>query len=221
MFDAISPQYDQLNRLMTLGIDQGWREQAIKKLADGKPKRILDVATGTGDFAYAALKLNPEKITGVDISAGMLEIGRQKMSRRKVSDRIEMVLGDSEKLDFDNESFDAVTVGFGVRNFENLDQGLREIHRVLSTSGQVAILEPSFPKQFPLKQLFGLYFRGVVPILGRMLTTDRAAYSYLPESVGAFPAGKQFTDICLQAGFTKAQHIPLTFGTCALYLLQK
>ena len=221
MFDAISPGYDRLNSLMTLGIDQKWRIRAIHELKPIQPKMILDVATGTGDFAIAALDLNPRQVIGLDVSVGMLDVGRSKMSQRGVDQIILLVEGDSEQIAYPDASFDAATVGFGVRNFENLELGLREIYRVMRPGGRVAILEPSFPQSFPLKQLFGLYFRRIVPILGRILTRDAAAYTYLPESVGAFPSGQQFIDIGLACGFTSGRHIPLTLGTCALYIFDK
>lgn len=221
MFDAISPRYDRLNRVMTLGIDQQWRVRAIRELAPLRPKRVLDVATGTGDFALAALSLNPERVVGLDISPGMLEEGRNKMRAKGVESIVEMVEGDSESLPFPDGSFDAATVGFGVRNFEHLEQGLREISRVLRPGGRVAILEPSFPQSFPLRQMFGFYFQRIVPILGRTLTDDSSAYSYLPQSVSAFPSGQTFIKIGLVCGFSSGRHVPLTFGTCALYVFEK
>jgi len=221
MFDAISPSYDRLNRVMTLGIDQQWRDRAIRELAPLKPKRLLDVATGTGDFALAALSLKPERVVGLDISPGMLEEGRNKMRAKGVESIVEMVEGASESLPFADGSFDAATVGFGVRNFEHLEQGLREIRRVLRPGGRVAILEPSFPQRFPLRQMFGFYFQRIVPILGRTLTDDPSAYTYLPQSVGAFPSGQTFIKIGLACGFSSGRHVPLTFGTCALYVFEK
>lgn len=221
MFDTISPSYDRLNCLMTLGIDQLWRKRAIKELASIQPKIVLDVATGTGDFALAALELKPDRIIGLDVSVGMLEVGRNKMQRQGVEEVVQLIEGDSERLQFNDASFDAATVGFGVRNFENLEKGMREICRVIRPGGRAVILEPAFPQTFPLKQLFSFYFKRIVPVLGRLLTRDTSAYNYLPESVGAFPSGKQFIQIGLACGFASGRHIPLTFGTCALYVFDK
>jgi len=221
MFDNIAPRYDFLNHFLSAGIDIRWRRKAIKKLAPYSPKVIMDIATGTGDFAIEALKLNPERVIGLDISAGMLEVGRKKIARKKASDTIEMVLGDSENLQFEDESIDAITVGFGVRNFENLEKGMSEILRVLRPGGAAAILEPSIPRRFPMKQLFFLYFRGILPLIGRLVSKDRRAYTYLPESVKAFPNGKEFTAICKKVGFSKAEYKPLSLGICSMYLLEK
>jgi demethylmenaquinone methyltransferase/2-methoxy-6-polyprenyl-1,4-benzoquinol methylase len=221
MFDSIAPRYDLLNHMLTMGIDIQWRKKAINKLKPYNPKVILDMATGTGDFAVAALKLNPERVIGMDISNEMLRVGREKMEKKGVADRIEMVQGDSEAIKLEDNSIDAITVGFGVRNYENLKLGLSEMHRVLRPGGAVAILEPSFPTRFPLKQLFQLYFRVFTPIIGKMISGNDAAYKYLPESVRAFPNGKAFTDICDEVGYKSATYYPLTFGSCSLYLLEK
>lgn len=221
MFDSIAPRYDLLNRLMSLGIDIQWRKKAIRMLKQYQPRVVVDIATGTGDFAIAALKLEPTEVIGIDISKEMLRVGREKIKKQGLDQRIEMRLGDSEALELADESVDAVTVGFGVRNFENLRLGLGEILRVLRPSGAVAILEPSFPTRFPLKQLFQLHFRILTPIMGRLVSGDNAAYSYLPASVKAFPNGEEFVAICKEVGFKKATYKPLTFGTCSLYLLEK
>lgn len=221
MFDNIAPRYDLLNRLLSFGIDIQWRRKAIRLLRPYAPKIIVDIATGTGDFAIEARKLAPEKIIGIDISREMLEIGRDKMRKRKLDQLIDMREGDSEALDLETDSVDAITVGFGVRNFENLPKGLGEILRVLRPGGAVAILEPSFPTRFPMKQLFFLHFRVITPLIGKFISGDNAAYTYLPDSVKAFPNGTQFTDICKEVGFSKAQYMPLTFGICSLYLLEK
>lgn len=222
MFDAISPQYDAFNHMMTMGIDYAWRRKAVKLLKSYNPKRVLDVATGTGDFAIEAVKiLKPEHVVGLDISEGMLEVGRKKMKERNYDKIVSMVKGDSEQLPFENESFEAITVGFGVRNFENLEQGLAEIRRVLHPKGAVAILEPAYPTAFPLKQLFSLYFKGIIPTIGRIFAQDKAAYTYLPNSVKAFPNGKEFLTICNRVGFSNGRWIPLTFGVCSLYILEK
>jgi len=221
MFDSIAPRYDLLNHMLTFGIDILWRKKAINKLKPYQPKVVMDMATGTGDFAVAAMKLNPERVIGIDLSNEMLRVGRVKMEKKGLSDVIEMVQGDSEAIKMENNSVDAITVGFGVRNFENLKLGLSEMLRVLRPGGAVAILEPSFPTKFPLTQLCQLYFRVFTPIVGKMVSGDDAAYTYLPESVKAFPNGKEFTDICEEVGYKSARYFPLTFGSCSLYLLEK
>ncbi|MCB9235093.1 MAG: bifunctional demethylmenaquinone methyltransferase/2-methoxy-6-polyprenyl-1,4-benzoquinol methylase UbiE [Bacteroidia bacterium] len=221
MFDNIAGSYDFLNHSLSLGIDILWRRKAIRKLGEIKPKVMLDIATGTGDFAIEALKLKPTRVVGLDISEGMLEVGRKKMAKVKGGEIVEMVYGDSENLLFEDNSIDAVTVGFGVRNFENLGKGLSEICRVLRPGGRAAILEPAIPRYFPMKQLFFLYFRGILPFIGKLISGDNAAYTYLPESVRAFPNGKEFTDICIEAGFTKTTYTSLTFGICSMYILEK
>ncbi|WNJ19566.1 bifunctional demethylmenaquinone methyltransferase/2-methoxy-6-polyprenyl-1,4-benzoquinol methylase UbiE [Pontibacter sp. G13] len=221
MFDNIAPSYDLLNHALSFGVDILWRKNAIKHLKPYQPKVIVDMATGTGDFAIEALSLNPDKVIGIDISPEMLEVGKQKMKKKGVDDRIEMIIGDSEDIQLDDKSVDAFTVGFGVRNFENLNKGLGELHRILKPGGAGAILEPSFPTSFPLKQLFQLHFRVLTPILGKMISGDDAAYKYLPESVRAFPNGKEFTDICQGVGFSKATYYPLAFGMCSMYILEK
>ena len=182
MFNNISKKYDFLNHFLSLGIDKIWRKKAIKLLKEVQPKRILDIATGTGDFAIAALKLNPEQVVGLDLSSGMLEVGKEKM-KRKGHDRIKMVLGDSENLDFKDGEFDGLTVGFGVRNFEDLEKGLGEMLRVVRLGGKLVILEFSKPKKFPIKQSFTFYSKYIIPVLGKKISKDEAAYAYLPESV--------------------------------------
>jgi demethylmenaquinone methyltransferase / 2-methoxy-6-polyprenyl-1,4-benzoquinol methylase len=221
MFDTISTGYDAFNHSLTLGIDIHWRKKAIQQLKKYQPKVILDIATGTGDFAIAATKLNPDKVVGVDISEGMLAVGRDKMKKRKLDPKIEMLYGDSEQLPFDDNSFDAATVGFGVRNFEHLTKGLAEIHRVLKPGRAVVILEPAFPTQFPMKQLFTIYFKYIVPLIGAVLAKDKAAYRYLPQSVAAFPNGNDFLAIARTVGFNKNEWHPLTFGACSMYVLEK
>lgn len=221
MFDNIAPSYDLLNRMLSLGIDVQWRKKAIRLLADYQPKVIVDIATGTADFAVAAKKLNPSQIIGIDISNEMLRIGREKISKKGLDSLIELRQGDSEALELESNSVDAVTVGFGVRNFENLRKGLGEIKRVLRPGGAVAILEPSFPTRFPLKQLFTFHFKVLTPLIGKMISGDNAAYTYLPESVKAFPNGAEFVEICKEVGFKSAEYKPLTLGICSLYILQK
>lgn len=217
MFNKISRRYDLLNHLLSLGIDIIWRKKAIKKLSGQKPKIILDVATGTGDFAIEALKLNPEKVIGIDISEGMLEQGRQKMKKKNYDDKIELLYGDSENLPFEDEKFDAIIAAFGVRNFEDLEAGLKEMHRVMKKGGKVVILEFSRPGIFPFKQLYNLYFKIVLPLIGRTIAKDNSAYSYLPESVQHFPDGEDFLNILNKIGFTKTQCSPLTFGISSIY----
>ena len=221
MFDNIAANYDFLNHLLSMGIDITWRKKAVRKLRDIQPKRILDIATGTGDFALASLALDPDQVVGVDISAGMLEKGKVKMVEKKVDDRITLQLGDSENLEFEDHSFDAITVAFGVRNFENLEKGLREMQRVLRPGGRVAIIEFSKPTRFPIKQLYFFYFLKVLPLIGRFFSKDSRAYSYLPESVRAFPDGQDFLNIMERCGFRSPTAHALTFGIASLYLAEK
>ncbi len=203
MFDNISRKYDFLNHFLSLGIDIMWRKKAIRMLKKDRPEHILDVATGTGDFAIEAFKLNPEKIIGIDISTGMLEVGRNKINKRNLQNRIELRYGDSENIPFEDNKFDAVIVAFGVRNFENLESGLKEMFRVLKAGGKAVILEFSVPEVFPLKQLFNFYFNTILPQIGRSVSKDNAAYSYLPESVKSFPNGNDFEYILRNIGFKK------------------
>lgn len=218
MFNNISKTYDFLNHFMSLGIDIIWRKIAINELKVLQPKRILDVATGTGDFAFEALKiLKPEKIIGVDISAGMLEIAKEKIAKRNLSNRFEVRLGDSEKLPFTDNEFDALTVAYGVRNFENLEVGLADMLRVLKPGGKAVVLEFSKPKGFPVKQLYNFYFKYITPGIGKLFSKDARAYSYLPESVAAFPDGKDFVAMMNKVGFQNTKNQPLTFGICSIY----
>lgn len=217
MFNNISNRYDLLNRLLSFGIDIWWRKRAIGQLRKSKPRIILDIATGTGDLAFEALSLNPEKIIGIDISEGMLEMGRKKVQKRGLEHMIQLQLGDSEKLRFPDASFDAVMVSFGVRNFENLERGLEEIFRVLKPGGQVMILEFSKPKNQLIKILYGFYNQTLLPWLGRMVSGDSSAYTYLPESVAAFPEGDAFVNILTSTGFQSSKALPLTFGISSVY----
>ncbi len=221
MFDNISHRYDFLNHFLSLGIDKGWRKRAIRILAPSKPKLMLDVATGTGDFAIQALSLKPERIIGVDISEGMLEVGRKKMVTKGVSTIIDMVLADSENLPFEENKFDAVTVAFGVRNFEHLSKGLSEIFRVMKPGALVVILEFSRPRSFPFKQVYNFYFKTILPKLGSWISKDKSAYSYLPESVEAFPDGDAFIAILKEVGFKNVSCELLTFGISSIYIAQK
>ncbi len=218
MFNNISKTYDFLNHFLSLGIDIIWRKQAINELIKDKPQTILDVATGTGDFAFEALeKLKPKKIIGVDISQGMLNIADEKIVKRGKSDVFEVKLGDSEKLLFDDNSFDAVTVAYGVRNFENIEKGIADMLRVLKPKGKAVILEFSKPKAFPIKQLYNFYFHYVTPTVGKVFSKDASAYSYLPESVAAFPDGEKFTALMDKVGYKNTKCKPLAFGICSIY----
>jgi demethylmenaquinone methyltransferase / 2-methoxy-6-polyprenyl-1,4-benzoquinol methylase len=221
MFDSISPKYDLLNHVLSLGIDIYWRKKAINLLKPQKPRLILDIATGTGDFAIEALAAKPEKVIGVDISEGMLAIGREKIKKLKLDNKIELHTGDSEKLLFDNNYFDAVIVSFGVRNFENLLKGLTDMNRVLKPGGTCIVLEFSKPSAFPFKQIYNFYFKHILPFVGKAISKDRAAYEYLPESVQAFPDGKDFLNIFEKAGFQSTKCIPLTFGISSIYIGKK
>ncbi len=217
MFNNISHRYDFLNHFLSLGIDKLWRKQAINLLRPHNPKLILDVATGTGDFAIQAMVLNPDKIIGVDISTGMLNVGREKIRARKLESKIELLEGDSEKLPFEENKFDAITVAFGVRNFENLELGLHEIRRVLKPEGMLVVLEFSKPRSFPFKQLYNFYFKSILPSVGRMVSADKSAYTYLPASVEAFPDGDGFIQVLHRVGFNKTQCRTLTFGISSIY----
>ncbi len=217
MFDAISGKYDFLNHFLSLGIDIRWRKKAIALLTSGNPKFILDVATGTGDFAIEALKLHPEKIIGVDISEGMLEVGRKKIKGMGQESIIELLTGDSENLPFEENKFDAVIVAFGVRNFENLEKGLAEMLRVIKPGGRVVVLEFSKPRAFPMKQLYSFYFKFILPKIGKIFSRDASAYTYLPESVQAFPDGENFLSILTKLGYKNTTCQTLTFGISSLY----
>ena len=217
MFDNISARYDFLNHFLSLGIDKIWRRKAINQLRSTPVKKIIDIATGTGDFAIAALKLNPEEVIGLDISAGMLAVGEQKMIKNKVDSIIKMQLGDSENIPYDSNYFDALTVGFGVRNFENLELGLTEMLRVLKPGGKAVILEFSKPKRFPIKQIFGFYSRYFIPFFGKRISKDAQAYSYLPESVAAFPEGKDFEEILHKIGYKNIESTLVSGGIATIY----
>ena len=221
MFNNISGRYDFLNHFLSLGIDIRWRKKAIRFLKPFQPKTILDVATGTGDFAFEALALNPDKVTGVDISEGMLEVGKKKVKSAGLQNKIELTYGDSENLPFADNSFDAVIVAFGVRNFETLDKGLAEIQRVIKPQGHIVVLEFSKPTAFPMKQLYNFYFRYILPVVGRLVSRDKSAYTYLPESVEAFPDGDRFLKHLEHVGFTETRCQALTFGVSSLYTATK
>jgi len=220
MFDNIAKNYDLLNHSLSFGMDFYWRRKAVKYITNN-PKTILDVATGTADFAISSSKLKDVNITGIDISEGMIEVGKQKIKSKGLEDAIQLQLGDAENLIFENNTFDAITAGFGVRNFEDLNKGLSEMYRVLKNKGIVAILEPSKPKSFPLKQFYHIYFHHVLPFFGKLISKDNSAYTYLPNSVEAFPNGKDFIKHLEKAGFKQCKHIPLTFGIVDLYIAIK
>jgi len=218
MFNSIAFRYDFLNRFLSAGIDVSWRKKAIKQLKEIQPKMVLDVATGTGDVAILTYKmLNPEKITGIDISDGMLELGRKKIEKLGLQDKISLQNGDSETILFPDNSFDAVTVAFGVRNFENLEQGLKEMYRVLKPGGKAVILEFSKPKQTAFKGLYKLYMNIVAPGFGKMFAKNKDAYQYLNDSVQAFPEGQTFLTIMNGAGFTQTYFKTLSLGICTIY----
>lgn len=220
MFDNIAHSYDFLNHFFSLGIDKIWRKKALKILKKENPNSILDVATGTGDFALQGIKNGVPaigKITGLDISNGMLEVGRKKISKKKLGDRIEMVQGDSENLPFEDNTFDATMVAFGVRNFQNLSAGLSDMNRVIKPGATCVVLEFSKPKKFPIKQIFGFYFKRIMPSLGKLVSKDSRAYTYLPESVDAFPEGSAFIDIMHNCGYKNCQQKMLFGGVASIY----
>lgn len=218
MFNNISTTYDFLNHTLSLGIDTLWRKKAIQELTEDQPQSILDVATGTGDFAFEAIKtLKPKHIIGVDISEGMLAIADAKITKRNMNHIFEVRMGDSEKLLFKDNEFDAVTSAYGVRNFENLEKGLSDILRVLKPGGKVIILEFSKPRIFPIKQGYHFYFNHIVPTIGKLFSKDSSAYTYLPASVASFPEGNCFTSKMQEIGFRNTKCKPLAFGICSIY----
>ena len=221
MFNNISAKYDFLNHFLSLGIDKLWRKKAVKLMKQVNPKRVLDMATGTGDFALESLVLKPTEIVGLDISEGMLDMGRQKMKKKGVDHIISMRLGDSEAIPYDDNYFDALTVGFGVRNFQNLEKGLSDMLRVIKPGGMAVILEFSKPKKFPIKQLFGLYSNHILPFIGKTVSKDARAYTYLPESVALFPEGKDFEKILLKLGYKDVKLTPVSGGIATIYTGRK
>lgn len=221
MFDTISKNYDGLNRVISLGIDVKWRKKVVAIVGENNPKEILDIATGTGDLALMMATLQPNKITGLDISAGMLEVGKQKINKANLSDKIEMIVGDSEEMPFEDATFDAITVSFGVRNFANLDKGIKEIARVLKPTGVLVILETSNPTKFPFKQGYKLYTNLILPIIGKLFSKDKVAYSYLSESANSFPFGEAFNNILRKNGFSDVKDTPVTFGVATIYTARK
>ena len=221
MFDGISKSYDLLNRIITLGVDFIWRKRVVKLIEKVDHESILDIATGTGDLVLALSKLETEKIIGLDISPGMLEIGKEKVLARKLGDRIDMQLGDSEALHFEDNSFAAVTVAFGVRNFENLDKGLYEIFRILKSNGTLVVLETDVPKNFILNRFYIFYTQNIMPFVGKLFSKDRSAYEYLSDSAAAFPHGEAFNNILRKNGFIEVEDLPQTLGIASIYFAKK
>jgi demethylmenaquinone methyltransferase / 2-methoxy-6-polyprenyl-1,4-benzoquinol methylase len=222
MFNNISPKYDLLNKVLSLGIDKIWRKKSLNLLKSNQPKVILDVATGTADLAIeAAGRLKPASIVGIDIAEEMLQIGREKIQAKQLDKIITLQKGDSEKINFPDNTFDAVVVSFGVRNFEHLEVGLGEIYRVLKPGGNIMVLEFSKPQKAPFKQVYQFYFKNILPVIGKLVSKDTAAYTYLPDSVNAFPDGKAFCSILEKLGFTIEHYKPLTFGVCTAYVGKK
>lgn len=221
MFDTISKDYDGLNRVISFGIDVKWRRKVVKIVKETHPKTILDIATGTGDLAINLAQTNADKIIGLDISNGMLEIGKQKIKKKQLEDTIEMILGDSENMPFPDNSFDAITVAFGVRNFETLEKGLAEILRVLKPNGIFVILETSVPIKTPFKQGYYVYTKYILPIIGKLFSKDRSAYKYLCESASVFPYGETLNNILRQIGFINVEDFPQTFGVATIYTSSK
>ena len=221
MFDTISENYDRLNRVISFGIDIKWRKKVLQIVTQSNPKTILDIATGTGDLAILMAQTKAPKIIGLDISAGMLEVGRKKIQYKNLSNTIEMVLADSEEMPFEDSYFDAITVAFGVRNFENLEKGLAEILRVLKPNGVFVILETSVPDKNPYKQGYTFYSKNILPIIGKLFSKDNVAYGYLSESAAAFPYGEALNNILRKIGFIEVKAMPQTFGVATIYSATK
>ena len=221
IFNDIAPRYDLLNHLLSMNIDKGWRKKAMKYIGEQEKECLLDAACGTGDFSIAAYRAGVKQVTGIDISANMVEVGRKKVSEMGLEQVISLQHGDSEQMEFPDHSFDVVTVAFGVRNFEHLELGLREMQRVLRPGGKVIILEFSMPEHFPMKQLYRFYFRHILPSIGGWISGNKGAYTYLPESVMKFPQGRHFLDILEKCGFEKSIQRKLSFGIASLYVGRK
>ena len=221
MFDTISGNYDGLNRVISFGIDVKWRKKVLKLVAAKKPETILDIATGTGDLAILMAQTGAKEITGADISEGMMEVGRKKVADKNLSNRIKLVYGDSENLPFEDNYFDAITVAFGIRNFETLEKGLADILRVLKPGGIFVILETSVPTKFPYKQGYKLYSRFLLPLIGKLFSKDRSAYAYLSESASVFPHGETLNNILRKTGFIEVKNMPQTFGVATIYSASK
>ena len=221
MFNRISSNYDLLNRLISGGMDVLWRKKVVSLLIPEKPKKVLDIATGTGDLAIELMKTNANEIIGVDISEGMLEIGVKKVQNRKFTHKIKMEIGDGEKLSYPDNYFDAATVAFGVRNFENLDKGLSEILRVLRSGGNLVILETAVPQKFPIRQFYNFYSSKIMPLFGLLFSNDKSAYRYLSDSAAVFPFGPAFNNILIKNGFIEVKNLPQTFGVASIYCAKK
>ena len=221
MFDTISKEYDGLNRVISFGIDIKWRNNVVDIIKKQQPKSILDIATGTGDLAINLAQTSAEKIIGLDISPGMLNVGKQKVKDKKLDDRIDMIIGDSENMPFEDNTFDAITVAFGVRNFETLNNGLKEILRVLKPGGTFVILETSVPTKFPFKQGYKVYSKYILPTIGKLFSKDKTAYKYLSESASVFPYGETLNNILRNIGFINVQDKPQTFGVATIYIASK
>ena len=221
MFDTISNEYDGLNRVISFGIDIKWRKKVVKIIGATNPDKILDIATGTGDLAINLTKTNASKIIGLDISEGMLNVGRKKIEKLRLNNQIEMVFGDSENIPFESNYFDAITVAFGVRNFENLEKGLSEIYRVLKPNGTFVVLETSIPTKTPYKQGYKFYAKYILPLIGKLFSKDKTAYKYLSDSAAAFPYGKTFNNILSKIGFIAIENKPQTFGVASIYIGKK
>jgi demethylmenaquinone methyltransferase/2-methoxy-6-polyprenyl-1,4-benzoquinol methylase len=221
MFDTISGDYDGLNRIISLGIDVKWRKKVVALVAETKPDSILDIATGTGDLAILMATTSAKKIIGLDLSVGMLEVGKKKIVNKNLDSKIEMVVGDSENIPYPNDYFDAITVSFGIRNFETLEKGLAEIYRVLKPNGILVILETSVPTRFPFKQGYTFYTKFILPIIGKLFSKDNNAYGYLSESAANFPFGEALNNILQKVSFTECKAMPQTFGVATIYTATK
>jgi demethylmenaquinone methyltransferase/2-methoxy-6-polyprenyl-1,4-benzoquinol methylase len=221
MFDNISGNYDDLNRVISFGIDVKWRKKVLQLVANKKPEKVLDIATGTGDLAILMTSTTATEIVGLDISAGMLEVGKNKIAQKNLSSKIEMVLGDSENIPYPDDYFDAITVAFGVRNFETLEKGLSEILRVLKPNGIFVILETSVPTKFPFKQGYAFHSKFILPIIGKLFSKDKVAYQYLSDSANVFPFGEALNNILRKVGFIEVEHLPQTFGVATIYHASK
>ncbi len=221
MFNNIAYRYDFLNSLLSLGIHKGWRRKCVQLISEKKPKYLLDVATGTADFAIECMKLNPSSVIGIDISEGMMKFGREKIEKLNLQHKITLQYGDAETSDLPSNSIDAITVGFGVRNFQNLEKGLLNMNRILKPGGQICILEFSTPRKFPMKQFYKFHFKYITPTLGKLFSKDSSAYTYLPESIKVFPDNELFTEILEKTGYCKATFQSVSFGLAAIYLANK
>lgn len=221
MFDTISGNYDGLNRVISMGIDVKWRKKVVALVAAQKPETVLDIATGTGDLAILMTKTSATKIIGLDLSVGMLEVGKKKIAEKGLSDKIEMVVGDSENIPYPDNYFDAITVSFGIRNFETLEKGLAEIYRVLKPGGLFVILETSVPTKFPFRQGYGFYTKFILPLIGKLFSKDNSAYGYLSESAANFPFGENLNNILRKISFIECKAMPQTFGVATIYTATK